>query len=115
LSLKLLYSILLFMGLHVLVWFVSNAQFISESWRDKSFYIMLVCSIPASLCAYYGTRFGYEAFNESVWAVRLSGFGISYFVFPILTYILLGESMFTLKTMTCVALSFLILAIQIWM
>jgi hypothetical protein len=35
-------------------------------------------------------------------------------VFPILTWWLLKESMFTPKTMVCIALSFLIVCIQVF-
>jgi hypothetical protein len=35
-------------------------------------------------------------------------------VFPILTWFILGESMFTTKTMLCLSLSILIILIQIF-
>jgi hypothetical protein len=44
----------------------------------------------------------------------LLGFGVSYLTFPILTYLILKESMFTPKTMACVFLSFCIIGIQIF-
>ena len=112
---KLAYAIIAFIVLHILVWFISNSQLINDDWRQKSFLIMLFLSIPVSLCAYYGTRFGYDALGESAWGVRFIGFGTSYLVFPILTYMLLGESMFTLKTMICVILSIIIVTVQIVM
>jgi hypothetical protein len=40
-------------------------------------------------------------------------FGISYLIFPALTWYFLNESMFTWKTMTCILLSFIILYIQV--
>ena len=115
LSIKLVYSILLFIVLHICVWFSANTQLISEEWRDRSFLIMLILAIPTAVLAYYGTRNGYVALGESAWGVRFLAFGISYLVFPVLTFLLLGESMFTVKTMTCVSLSCLIIFIQIWM
>jgi len=111
---KLVYAAILFTSLHTLVWFAANTQFISPEWRDKSLQIAIVTAIPATLCAYYGARFAYDALNESVWASRFLAFGISYLIFPVLTYVLLGESMFTLKTMACVLLSFLIIFIQVY-
>jgi hypothetical protein len=114
-SIKFLYSLLLFVGVHTLIWFSANAQFVSEAWKEKSFAIMLAMAVPISVLIYYGTRFGYEALDGSAWGARFLGFGASYFVFPILTYLLLGESMFTLKTMICVLLSFTIIAVQAWM
>jgi hypothetical protein len=38
---------------------------------------------------------------------------MSYLTFPLLTWWLLNESMFTMKTMLCVTLSFMIIAIQL--
>ena len=75
---------------------------------------MLGASLPISLCAYYASRLGYSELGDSAWGVRFLAFGTSYLVFPVLTYILLGESMFTLKTGVCIFLSILIISIQIW-
>jgi hypothetical protein len=44
----------------------------------------------------------------------LMGFGMSYLIFPLLTWILMKESPFNLKTMTCIALSFAIIGVQLW-
>ena len=112
---SLLYCFLYFLALQTLVWFSTNLQFVNEDLAAKSFWIMIVLSLPTSICAYYGSKFGYAAFNESAWAIRFFGFSMSYLVFPVLTWFLLGESMFTMKTMLCVTLSFVIIAIQIWM
>ena len=114
-TINLVYSCLLFLILHVCVWFSSNSQFMSEQWSSKSFYIMLSVSIPISLCAYYASKLGYSELGDSAWGVRFLAFGTSYLVFPVLTYLLLGESMFTLKTLICVALSLIIISIQIWL
>ena len=111
---KLILGMSLFFLLHIIVWFSSNLQFMKDSIADKSLYIALCLSIPATLCAYFGTRMTYSALDESVWAVRFIGFGTSYLVFPLLTWWLLKESMLTPKTMVCIALSFLIVCIQVF-
>lgn len=111
---KLILGMFLFFLLHIIVWFSSNLQFMKDSISDKSLYIALCLSIPATLCAYFGTRMTYSALGESVWAVRFIGFGTSYLVFPLLTWWLLKESMFTPKTMICIALSLLIVCIQVF-
>ena len=111
----LLIALCLFLVTHSLVWFSVNLQFVSGEWADKSLLITLVIGIPTSLAAYYASRYGYMALEESAWGVRFLGFGTSYLVFPILTWFLLGESMFTLKTTICIFLSVLILLIQIFM
>ena len=110
---KLFYCILLFVLLHILSWFASNSQLINDNWEEKSFLIMIAASIPIGLCEYYGTKIGYEALDSSAWGVRFVAFGASYLIFPILTYFMLGESMLTLKTMICILLSIIMIAVQI--
>jgi len=112
---NIIYSALRFLMFHVMVWFSTNLQFIDASWTAKSFWITLALAIPTSFAAYYGSRFGYAALGESVWGVRFLAFAISYLTFPIMTYYFLGESMFTLKTMSCIFLSCVILFIQFFL
>ncbi|MDB4337453.1 hypothetical protein OAA09_00385 [bacterium] len=111
---KLIAGTACFVALHTLVWFSTNLQFVNDKLADKSFQIMLGCSLPISLLAYYGSRFTYEAMEESAWSVRFIAFGTSYLVFPLLTWWMLKESIFMPKTMICIALSFLILGIQLF-
>ena len=87
----------------------------SSSYAGKSLIIALLLAVPTTLFAYFGTKFGYAALGESAWSVRFFAFAISYLTFPVLTWWFLGESMFTVKTMLCVALSFMIIAIQIYL
>lgn len=47
-----------------------------------------------------------------VWAGRFIAFAASYFIFPILTWVLLKESPFTNKTLICFALSVIIMIVQ---
>lgn len=110
----LFYGIVLFTTLHIGVWFSTNLQFVSEDLASKSLLISLSLAIPTTLCAYFGSRFIYEALDNSAWAVRFIGFGTSYLIFPALTWILLKESMLTPKTMLCIFLSFVIVCIQVF-
>ena len=112
---NMLYSILCFIALHVMVWFSANLQLVNEYWAQRAVYVSLTLAIPTTLLAFYGTRFGYAALDESAWGVRFLAFSLSYLIFPIFTYYFLGESMFTIKTMICIALSFAILGIQLFM
>jgi len=114
-NMNLLYCAFCFIALHVMVWFSANLQLVNEYWEAKSIYVTLSLAIPITLLAYYGTRYGYAALGESAWGVRFFAFALSYFIFPFFTYYFLGESMFTIKTMLCVILSFAILAIQLFM
>jgi len=112
---SLVYCFLCFLSLHIAVWFSTNLQLMNASFANKSFLIALSLAVPTTLLAYFGTRFGYFALGESAWSVRFFAFAISYLVFPVLTWWFLGESMFTLKTLLCVSLSFMIIAIQVYL
>ena len=107
-------GILLFLALHAGAWFCTNTQFMDSQISQHSFWIMIALAIPTSLAAYYASRFTYDGLSGEVWAVRFIGFGTSYLVFPALTWWLLKESMFTPKTMVCIFLSMLIIAIQVF-
>jgi hypothetical protein len=106
-------ALLLFVVTQALVWFSVNLQFVNGYWRAKSFLITMCLGIPTSLCAYYASQYGYAALNGSAWGVRFLGFGMSYVVFPILTFALLGESFFTAKVLICTLLSICILLVQV--
>ena len=105
-------GIILFVMMHVCVWWSTNAQFI-EGWSKASALTLSMClAVPITLFAFYASRMSYEALDSQVWSVRFIGFGISYLVFPILTWYFLNESMLTVKTLLCIFLSVLIIYIQ---
>ena len=97
---------------HILVWLTTNLQLV-ESWKDSSkiWWVIIGLAIPTSVQAAYATRMLYLSL-DSAWSIRFIGFGTSYLIFPVMTWMLLGESMFTLKTLLCIALSIVILMIQ---
>mgnify|MGYP003662087353 FL=1 len=94
-------------------WFQLNSQFVWEWWKDRPILATLLYSIPAGLCFWAGVKIAYEEMGE-VWGPRFLIFCLSYLTFPILTWYFLNESMFTSKTMVCVLLSFVIVAIQLF-
>ena len=109
----LLTTFILFALVHTCVWFSTNSQFTNiDLLRNNSLMIALVLSIPISLMAMWAAKSGYTALN-SIWSVRFLAFGVSYLIFPILTWVLLGESMLTFKTLLCIALSIIIILVQI--
>ena len=113
-TVQLLVGFLLFTILHVFVWFSMNVQFMNSTWAEKSLAISIALAIPLSLVAYYAGRNCYQALEHSAWSVRFIGFGTSYLVFPVMTWWLLGESMFTGKTLVCIVLSVMIMCTQIF-
>ena len=108
---KLLLACILFATGQMLVWFHVNSQFVWEWWQNKPLAALLMFSLPAGLCCWFGMRLAYGEMGE-VWGPRFLVFALSYLTFPILTWYFLNESMFTPKTMTCVTLAFIIALIQ---
>lgn len=112
LNIKMLYAILCFVLGHTIGWFAGNSQLVWSYWEDKPILATIVLGTPAGLAFWYGTKFCFEATGE-LWSVRFIAAAFSYITFPIMTWYFLGESMFTFKTLSCVFLAFLILAIQL--
>ena len=98
---------------HIFAWFQLNSQFVWEWWQDKPFVAVGIYSIPVGTCFWYATKLIVDE-TGAAWSSRFLGFAASYFVFPLLTYALLNESMFTPKTLTCIFLSCLIIAVQLF-
>ena len=112
-STKLLMACTLFAIGQTLAWFQLNSQIKWEWWSNKPILAVLLYGIPAGLCFLCGVRLAYEELQE-VWTPRFLVFSMSYLTFPVLTWWLLGESMFTTRTMICVFLSFMIIFVQLW-
>jgi hypothetical protein len=110
---KIFLGILFFVIANIIIWLQVNSQFIWDWWRDKPLTATLIYSIPFGLVFWYAVKYTVEATGE-LWSARLIGFGASYLVFPLMTFYIANESMFTTKTMICVALSLLIMAIQLF-
>ena len=111
-SKQLFLGMLAFFIAQVFVWFQTNSQLIWDWWKDKPLTAAFIFALPVSLLFWYGTKYIYAA-TEELWTVRLMGFGMSYLTFPFLTHWLLGESMFTSKTIVCTLLAVTIMWIQI--
>ena len=100
-------------GGQLCVWFGTNSQVVWKWWADKPLLSAILFGVPATLFLWHGTKYGYIAMKE-LCGPRFLGFGMSYLTFPVLTWFLANETMFTTKTMICVALSFTIMGIQIF-
>ena len=98
---------------NILAWFQTNGQFVWESWKDNPWISVLPMAIPTGFCFCFATKYIVEETNE-LWAAKFMCFGISYLVFPILTWWLMNESMLTAKTLTCTFLSVIIVYIQVF-
>ena len=98
---------------HALAWFQLNSQFIWDYWRDKPLLAILIYSVPVGLLFWMGAKYTYAETGD-LWTGRFLAFSSSYLVFPLLTWWLHHESPFTSRTIVCVALSLLIMLIQIF-
>jgi hypothetical protein len=76
------------------------------------FWLCVLLAIPTSLSGYFSAKYLYKGL-ESLWAIKFFTEAGSYMVFPILTWLMLGESMFSPKILVSVFLSAIILWIQI--
>jgi len=110
-SFKVLAGVGMFAIGQALMWFQINSQFIWDWWKDKPGLAVALYAIPAGLCWWYGSKL-IVGETESLWSARFLGFSSSYLVFPVLTWYLAHESMFTAKTLVCTGLAVLIMAIQ---
>ena len=95
------------------VFFQHNIQYIYPWWRDKYLLTALIFSVPVGFF-YIKTWTYFVDVTGSVWSARFIGSSTGFVIFPILTWFMLGESMFTTKTMLCLSLSILIILIQIF-
>lgn len=110
---NLFYVCCLFYFGQIASWFAFNSQLVWEWWDNKPILSCVVFGLPSSVMFWYGTKIAYSTMDE-LWGPRFLSFGISYMVFPFLTWWLLKESMLEAKTMICIFLSMLIVGIQIF-
>jgi hypothetical protein len=104
----------LFVLAHILSWLQLNMQFISEWWEGKGLLSVIIFGIPCGLLFWYAWGITTVSLGKSAWGARFLSYGLSYLTFPIMTHYLLGESMFTTKTILCVLLSLVIVFVQIY-
>jgi hypothetical protein len=104
--------ILVFLG-QVIGWFQLNAQYLSEWWHGRPWTAAFVLGVPTSVAFWYAWKLVVDE-TGSAWTARFIGSSAGLIVFPILTWFLLGETMFTPKTMICFGLAVLIILIQLF-
>jgi len=105
-------AVFFFVG-QVIGWFSMNSQFISGWWKDKPILAAVLMGVPTSICFWYAYKIIVES-TGSAWTARFIGSSAGLIVFPMLTWFLLGESMFTVKTILCFCLALLIILIQVF-
>tara|TARA_Y100000996_G_scaffold356158_1_gene296948 strand:- start:111 stop:452 length:342 start_codon:yes stop_codon:yes gene_type:complete len=105
-------SIIGFVLANILVWYQLNSQLVWD-WAkgSKSMWTMSLFGIPISLLFWLATKWGYMGFGN-LWAVRWLTFGSSMLVFPIMTWLYLGETI-TIKTGVSILLAIIIMLLQL--
>ena len=106
-------GIFFFVVANILAWFQFNSQFVWDWWKDKPLISNLIFAIPMGFCFWYAIKNIVENSGQ-LWTSKLIGFGVGNIVFAVLTWVFLRESIFTTKTMICMFLASIILAIQIF-
>lgn len=106
-------GVLFFLVGNIIAWFQFNSQFVWEALEDKPVLTNVFLATPMGICFWYAIK-NIVAETGELWTSKLIGFGVSNFVFAIMTYVFLKESMFTAKTMSCLFLASIIIAIQIF-
>lgn len=100
--------------LNILIWVSTNWQLVNGASSKTAYIVCALLSLPISFLAFYATKISYEAL-DSLWSVRLLGFGMSYLIFPVMTWVFLHETPFNFKTSLCILLSIIIILIQIFL
>ena len=95
----------------IIIWFQLNAQ-LKWDWFKDNYWLMSVLGIPISYALLYSTKYGFDGFGGLLWPGRLLGFAIGMISFPIITWIVMGESI-TLKSTISIGLAVIIMLLQL--
>jgi len=82
-------------------------------WYPKYFWPVLLLSVPLSWFYMKSVSYFIAAFDGQLWPSRLIGFGLGITVFSIMSHYMFKEP-FTPKTLVCIGLGLLIIALQIF-
>ena len=108
-----LYGIVILLLGQSIIWFQTNGQFLWDAWKNNPMIVSLI-GWPVSYMMIYGTKWFYIGFDGVIWPGRFIGFACGMIVFGFLTHYLMHEPLSS-KTIITLALSTVIVAIQIFM
>ena len=97
---------------NILIWYQLNSQLVWD-WAKgaKSMWIMSLMGIPISLLFWWATKIGYQGLG-TLWQTRLLAFATSMMIFPLMTWIYLGE-VITMKIGASILLAIIIIILQL--
>ena len=81
-------------------------------WYPKYFWPVLLMSVPLSWLYIKSVEHFVAAFDGQLWPSRLIGFGLGITIFSIMSHFLFKEPL-TPKTLVCIGLGLIIIAIQV--
>jgi hypothetical protein len=103
----------LFMTLGQIIAFIQLQASVKYGWAEKYLWVLIISGIPISYLYVKSVKLYIEGFGGQIWPSRLIGFALGIVVFTILSSVLFQENM-NLKTVVCLVLAFIIVAIQIF-
>jgi|LauGreDrversion4_2_1035121.scaffolds.fasta_scaffold01185_12 hypothetical protein len=109
---NLIISLILIVVGQCLIYFQGQSQFFWP-WAKAHPVLMSLVGIPASLLFIYFIKYNAMAFDGQTWPGRIISFSAGTIVFAFLSSFVMGEAI-TAKTGVCIALSIIILLIQIF-
>ena len=111
--LKLIAFILFWTLGSVLIWVLTNGQFIWTSFAKNPILLSLIFGTIISYVMITATKYGLASLNGSLWSIKFFGFSLGIIVNAILNFYLMNEGI-NIKTTISILLAFVIIGIQFW-
>ena len=108
----LILCILLFSTVQIVTWFQLNGQFVWP-WFKNNMFLVCLMGVPISWFYIEATKYGFIAFDGTLWPGRLLGFATGIFSFAVCTSIFMGEGL-TTKTLISLFLATILVCIQVF-
>tara|TARA_R100000734_G_C3303471_1_gene93997 strand:+ start:129 stop:476 length:348 start_codon:yes stop_codon:yes gene_type:complete len=105
-------SALLFTVGQLIVWIQVNGPII-WTWAKEWRWALMFCGVPITYLFMEATKYAVDGFQGEFWPGRFLSFVSGIFMFTLMTYLVVGESI-TLKTAICLLLSLSIILIQLF-
>lgn len=109
---KLIIGIIFGIIAQIIIFFQLQGQ-MKYDWFKDHYWLVVLMGLPASMFFMYSVKNMVIAYGGQMWPSRLIGFAIGAIVFTYFSWYLFNEPLNT-KTIICLILSFVILAIQLF-